>query len=366
MENIKGTLKILNSDLVFNDVECEFEYDSYSGIKRGIFPDLFNKIAGHLKLNGQKFIFKNDEFVMYLYINQIINFIIHFRTIRFKRNLPDSKTNNLIFFTTETELFNNQKLNVDGENLTLSWYQNFSAIEFEVMSVIDSVLIRKLKGIAIIVLLYVQLIQTHYCKMIGYKYQRLLYIDYTQDNNKPFTYRKAPSFTETHAETFIKKFSNSPYKDYLEKIIYRLISAKNALILEINFVWMIFALEAIESVYNMKKGRSVKTSAKDHIHFNNIVDNILPNNDLIKVYFKNSKYWRSLLWIYRNKYVHFLRNENDLDKEPDKGQEEILSYIFKDNYSVLIKEHKKLFPIAKRIICEIIDLDYEKDFFKIK
>ncbi len=290
MEKIKGTLKLLNSDTVFNNVECEYEFDSYNGIKGGIFPNLLTNIS---KFRGKKFFFRNDDIVMSIYVNQITNNTIHFQTIRFKSILNESNTNGLVFFITQTELFHEQKLNIEGEELTLCWYGNFSAIEFNATK-IDSNIIRKFKHIAENVLLYLQLLQTQHCKIIGYKYNKCLYIDYSQDNFKPYKYPYALTFTKEHAEQFITRFIISQFKDYLTKIIYRLISAKNAPNIEMKCVWLIFALEAIESVYNMKKRRSIKKD-KNHIYFNNIVDELFPSSDLIKVYFDDHKYWKPLL-----------------------------------------------------------------------
>lgn len=363
MEIITGILKSLDSKIVFNNVRCEFEFDIHGGIKEGLFPNLLIDIDEHLLL-GKHFYFKNNVIVMNIYIHRISNNNVYFQTVRFKRTLDEPNMNKLIVYVTKTELFWYQKLNIEGFELILTFYNNASAIECRCTGEPTSNTIKKIMDIIEDVLLYIQLVQLQYCKSYGFEYGKCLYIDYRNSEFKPFIYRKAKSLNKKDAELFITKFIRFQYKGYLTNIIYRLVSAKTSTILEIKYVWLIFALEAIESVYNMKKGTDIKISGK-HIHFNKIVDDILPNNDLKKLYFKNGEFWKPLLWVYRDKYVHFLRDVNDLNEKPDIGQEEKLEYIFKDNYKVLTKEFKKLIPIAQRIVCEIIDFDYEANFFKI-
>ncbi len=364
MSTITGTLKSLNADSVFKNVKCEFEFDSCGGIKKGYFSNL-DVFHDNLFI-GKHFYFKNDELVMVIYINRIRNDVAHFQTIRLKRILDNEKTNNLIFFVTKTELFWNQKLNVEGDKLTLARYSELCTVDFEVSINVNPTIMKRLRNTVENVLMYVQLVQTQYCKAYGYRYRNVLYIDYNSSEFKPYIYRKAETLRKEDIELFIERFSNSSFKDYLTSIVYRLISAKTNSIIDIKCVWLIFALEAIESVYNMKKGTDIKKS-KEHKYFNNIVDDILPENDLIKIYYNSSNtvYWKPLLWIYRDKYVHFLRSVDDFDKPPENGQDEKLRYIFNNNYKVLSQEFKKLLLIAQRIIYEIIDIDYEKSFFKV-
>jgi len=362
MEIIFGILKLLKNNSVYKGIKCEFEYDSYGGIKEGVFPNLYSYNILPLQFGGNYFYFKNDDIVMYLYINRIRDDNAYFQTIRFKKAVQDGESHNLEFFVTETELMCGQKINIDNEKLSLTHYPGLSVIEFENSLNMDSKRMDKFRNIVENVLLYIQLLQLEYCKVLGYRCGNRLYLVYRVREFKPFIYRETDDFKKEDAELFIGKFINSPYKDYLTKTIYRLVSANTSSNFETRYVFLISALVAIESVYNMKKGTGIRTSAKNHIHFNTIVDDIFSDNDLIKIYFNKQKHWKPLLWVYRDKDAHFLHSVDDLSEKPDNGQEEKLEYIFNDNHKVLTKEFKKYFPIAQRIICNIIDINYDSDF----
>ncbi|MDD5360932.1 MAG: hypothetical protein PHN88_02280 [Ignavibacteria bacterium] len=362
METIIGNLKRVNSNLICNDVSCEFKYDEYGGISEG---KLFNINIYHNDISNYC-IFKNETISLYIYIKRIVvgnQFIAYFDTIRLKRLLDVPEYENCLVFVTDTDLFFWQEFSVESEKYKLASYQGISGIGILNSTLIEHNRVDNIRNTVDTILLYIQLVQLHYCKVFGCKYKNVLYLNYQSIDKNSFTYRRSKKITSNSIENFVSKFRVSTIQKRIDLILHRLVYANQAHTVEVCYTWIVFILEGIVSLINNRFDYNPKK------FLNEILDEYVSDVDILKVYYEKGEgtYWKPLLSVYRNRHVHFIENKESLKGKPKSGQGYLLDYVFKDDHDILFEEFDKYIFIVQKLICVLLDINYddEKEFLKI-
>jgi len=359
---IIGNLKRINSNIIYKNVLCEYEYDEYGGIEEGKLSCIKNdknRLEGH-------YVFSNESIVMFIHLFRTYpdRRIAYFETIRLKRSDVKDRDENCLVLVTNTGLFHWQEIRIDEEKYKLAHYQNLSGIEIQNSLEIQKERMRTIRNNVEIILLYVQLVQLHYCKVFGYYYKNILYINYSDVFKKSFVYSRSELINKCDIENFVNKYYSSFSRDRIRILIDRLVYTRQAEIVEVRYSWVNYVFEGVESLFNKKY------HFQNYKYINEILDEWYPGHDIIKIYFKKkngTEYWKLLLSIYRNMLAHFIADKSELNPKPIPNQDKYLDLVFNEKHDLLLDEYHKCLYVAQKLICILLNINYDDDneFLKI-